>query len=82
MERINLISRSQGRRGQFGYRKRYTITQVENRVIVRWGRAELPTYRDQEQRFEFATEQLAKAFATEQMYKKMDKGYEKENANV
>ena len=77
-----LISRSQGQRGQFGYRKSYQIYLRDNGVSIWYGRAELPTYRHKNIRKTFATYELAKAWAIEQMYKKLDNGYEMENTNV
>lgn len=80
--RVNLISRSQGQRGQFGYRKVYQIVQRDNRVIIYYGRAELPSYQRNRIEKEFASVAKAKAWAIEQMFKKLDKGYEMENTNA
>jgi chromosome segregation ATPase len=41
------------------------------------GRAEVQRWLYQMKYYDFATESEARAFATEQMYKKMDKGYER-----
>lgn len=80
--KVNLVSKSQGQRGRFGYRKVYSIIQRDTLVSIWYGRAELPTYQLQNIRKEFATAELAKAWAIEQMFKKLDKGYEMENTNV
>ena len=77
IERIELVARSDGQRGRFGYRKKYTISRRYNSVILRWGRENLPEYTYQEQRKDFDSAELAKAFVVEQVYKKMDKGYER-----
>ena len=78
MERIALVSRSQGERGQYGGQKKYTIEVIgDNRVLMRWGKAELGEWTYQSRAVQFDTESKARAFATEQMYKKMDKGYER-----
>jgi predicted DNA-binding WGR domain protein len=76
-ETIILHSKSQGERGQSGNRKRYIIDSVGTQVQVRWGRAEVQRWLYQMKYYDFATESEARAFATEQMYKKMDKGYER-----
>jgi predicted DNA-binding WGR domain protein len=76
-ETIILHAESQGERGQHGGRKRYIIDIVGNRVEFRWGRAEVQRWLYPLKVYEFDTEIQARAFATEQMYKKMDKGYER-----
>lgn len=77
--KFKLISRSQGRRGQFGYRKVYHIVQRDDSVSIWYGRAELPTYQLNNIRKTFDSAETAKAWATEQMFKKLDKGYEMES---
>lgn len=72
-----LVSRSQGERGATGHRKKYIIyAGGDNRVVVRWGRAELDESWYQRKVVEFDSEAYALIWATDQMYKKMDKGYE------
>ncbi len=77
IETIILHADSQGERGQHGGRKRYIIDIVGTQVQFRWGRAEVQRWLYPIKYFDFATESEARAFATEQMYKKMDKGYER-----
>jgi predicted DNA-binding WGR domain protein len=77
IERIELVARSDGQRGRFGYRKKYIISRRYYSVILRWGRENKAEYTYQEQRKDFETSELARAFVIEQMYKKMDKGYER-----
>jgi predicted DNA-binding WGR domain protein len=76
-ETIILHSKSQGERGECGGRKRYIIDIVGTQVQFRWGRAEVQRWLYQMKYYDFDTEIQARAFATEQMYKKMDKGYER-----
>lgn len=78
-EKITLVSRSQGERGQHGGQKKYIIRFGFDgkSVVVRWGRAELDESLYQQKVTRFDTEIQARAFAIEQMYKKMDKGYER-----
>lgn len=77
-KKVVLISKSQGERGQHGRLKRYIIDIVGTQVQFRWGRAEVQSWAYQMKYYDFATEFEASRFATEQMYKKLDKGYELE----
>jgi predicted DNA-binding WGR domain protein len=76
-EKIVLVSRSQGERGSEGRQKKYIIYLGGNSVVFRWGKAELHESWYQRKVVDFDTEIQARAFAIEQMYKKMDKGYER-----
>jgi predicted DNA-binding WGR domain protein len=73
---VVLVSTSQGERGQWGYQKKYIIKVEGRKVVVSWGRAEFGAVGYQEKTRYFANEIEATRFATETMYKKLDKGYE------
>lgn len=76
-EKIVLVNESQGERGEEGRKKKYIILCSGSRVSFYWGRAEKPEWTYQVKSVTFDTEERAKNYATEQMYKKMDKGYQK-----
>jgi predicted DNA-binding WGR domain protein len=78
-QRIVLLSKSQGERGQWGYKKKYIIEVEGSVVVVKWGRAEVaPVFYQTKRRF-FANDFEASRFATDTMYQKLDKGYELES---
>lgn len=80
-QKIVLLSKSQGQRGQWGYQKKYIILVEGSMVVVKWGRAETPSVFYQNKTRFFANEEEASRFATDTMYQKLDKGYELETTH-
>jgi predicted DNA-binding WGR domain protein len=75
-----LESKSQGVRGDWGFKKRYVIDLFEvssgkSVVQVSWGRAEM-WYSRQQKQHTFDSEFLAQLFIDDQVDKKLKKGYE------
>jgi predicted DNA-binding WGR domain protein len=78
--KIILESKSQGSRGDWGYKKRYALDLFEvssgkSVVEISWGRAEL-WYSRQRKQHTFDDSFLASLFIDEQVEKKVKKGYE------
>jgi predicted DNA-binding WGR domain protein len=73
--KIILEAKSQGQRGDNGYKKRYIIEQFgDNKSVrIRWGKAETITNRNEKY---FTSEFLAQLFIDDQVDKKLKKGYE------
>jgi predicted DNA-binding WGR domain protein len=74
-ESVTLYKRSQGERGRYGNQKGYSIAVHDNRVYVRWGRAELSQVYWQQQVKTFPNHAQAVDFAWVKYYEKFDKGY-------
>jgi predicted DNA-binding WGR domain protein len=74
MNKIVLVSKSQGERGQDGKKKIYEITVNGNVVTVSWGKAEVSARQTQVKRF--TNEYYAERFASEKKWAKLEKGYE------
>jgi predicted DNA-binding WGR domain protein len=73
---VILVSKSQGERGEVGYKKKYIISVEGRKVISAWGKAENWVGSYQTKVRYFADELDAREFATKTMYQKLDKGYE------
>jgi predicted DNA-binding WGR domain protein len=72
--KIVLVSSSTGERGNDGKKKIYEIVVIDNKVVLRWGKAEEETRQTQTKWFGYSA--AAKNFAMEKMIAKLDKGYE------
>jgi len=75
--KIILEAKSQGQRGDNGYKKQYIIEQFgDNKSVrIRWGKAEF-RYGLQTTEKYFTSEFLAQLFIDDQVEKKLKKGYE------
>lgn len=74
MNKIVLVSKSQGERGADGKKKVYEITVNGTVVTVSWGKAE--TNQRQTQTKRFGSELTANRFASDKKWEKLAKGYE------